>query len=524
VSDCPGADCLDQIITRMDNRQTVFMESARTPEVRESTSPIIEPINSPLACDTGVALPDATQAGYTILGKNSDRPVFDSQYLELHSRHYFKPGGMLQLEYISIPQVEETYATLGSRPYWCWGYEEGVNEHGVAMGNEAIYTKTFRQNAKAYRAGKSPELGLLGMDVVRLALERSETAQQAVDWVGKLAQEYGQFGSAVPGVGHGKGGYDNSYIVADASEAWAVETYEKHWVALKLSKGSWAVSNEPSITTRWDLSDANLVSYAVERGWWPADRANEFNAALAYVDFHTAAQLSHNRAMRYRQLLSEKAGAIDLEWFKRILRDHYEDTFLKGPQFNPTLPDFMTICMHSSPACFTWGNTASSAIFVLPPKGSGCLPTMWWCAGPPCNGIYVPVFVQGTKLPAFVENAGTAGKRITAPNKAIKDNYSSDSYWWETRRLLDISKGDDIGSTWNIRHPIVRKFLDELEAKFAKELQPVEKEAASLMRGGDTEKAGQVLDSFTEKCFAESLKTVRGLQQEIVRFGQPLFP
>ena len=30
---------------------------------------------------------------------------------------------------------------------------------------------------------------------------------------------------------------------------------------------------------------------------------------------------------------------------KRILRDHYEDTFLEGPYFNPALPDFLTLCM-----------------------------------------------------------------------------------------------------------------------------------------------------------------------------------
>jgi len=104
------------------------MESAKTPEVRESTSFIIEPINSLLACDIGVALPDATQAGYTILGKNSDRPIFDSQCLEFHPRQKFEAGEMLHLEYVSIPQVEGIYTTLGSRPYWCWGYEEGGSE------------------------------------------------------------------------------------------------------------------------------------------------------------------------------------------------------------------------------------------------------------------------------------------------------------------------------------------------------------------------------------------------------------
>ena len=477
-----------------------------------------------LACDTGVALPDATKDGYTILGKNSDRPIFDCQPLEFHPRESHTGNGMLKLEYISIPQVEETYATVGSSPYWCWGYEEGLNEYGVAIGNEAIFTKTFREAAKAVKAGHPPKLGLLGMDILRLALERSKTAKEAVQWIGKLVEKYGQFGSGVPAADHASGGYDNSYIVADSKEAWVVETYAKHWSAKRITKGTYAISNEPSITTKWDLSDPNLVKYAVKKGWWPANRVKEFNAALAYLDFYTSPQVSHIRAMRYRQLLNEKKGSIDVDWIKRILRDHYETTFLKGPQYNDALPDFLTICMHSSPAGFTWGNTASSAVFVLPPKGSGHLPVMWWNPGPPCNGIYVPVFVDGSKLPNYVTNAGKVGTKVTAPNVAKKDRYSSNSYWWEFRKLIDLTKGDEIGSVWNIRHPIVRKTFDKLEAKFERELPSVEKKALAAMNRGDTKKAHQILDAFTAKCFDEALRTVRTLQKKVVKYGKPLNP
>jgi secernin len=45
--------------------------------------------NATYACDTMVALPDATATGTTILGKNSDRPIYDCQPLmfNAHGKH-----------------------------------------------------------------------------------------------------------------------------------------------------------------------------------------------------------------------------------------------------------------------------------------------------------------------------------------------------------------------------------------------------------------------------------------------------
>ena len=80
----------------------------------------------PVGCDTWVALPDVTKNGETMLGKNSDRPCFDCQPLVFHPRKTWPYGSSVKLEYIEIPESKVTYATLGSSPYWCWGYEEGV--------------------------------------------------------------------------------------------------------------------------------------------------------------------------------------------------------------------------------------------------------------------------------------------------------------------------------------------------------------------------------------------------------------
>ena len=82
---------------------------------------------------------------------------------------------------------------------------------------------------------------------------------------------------------------------------------------------------------------------------------------------------------------------------QRIARDHYQDTFLYGPYFDAANPDFLTLCMHVSPADFTWGNKASSCIAVLPATPEE-LPVFWWTPGPPCNGCYVPFFVHDSRL------------------------------------------------------------------------------------------------------------------------------
>src|SRR5687767_3678428 len=171
-------------------------------------------------CDTWVALPDATRTRQVIFAKNSDRPIFDCQPLLLRPRQSWPAGSRVATTYVELPQAATTYTHLGSGPYWCWGYETGLNEHGVIIGNEAVFTKTFRAAAQAHEAGQGPALGLLGMDLIRLALERAATARAAVALMGQLIETYGQFGSGLPGQGHRTGGYDNSFIVADPAEAW----------------------------------------------------------------------------------------------------------------------------------------------------------------------------------------------------------------------------------------------------------------------------------------------------------------
>lgn len=463
-------------------------------------------------CDTWVALADATREGQVILGKNSDRQVFDCQPLVRTAGKTWPEGSRIRLEHIEIPQVSETYATLGSSPYWCCGYEEGINEYGVAIGNEAVFTKPFRRAAEEYARGGEARLGLLGMDLLRLGLERSRSAEEAVTVMGALVEEYGQFGSGSPTRSHAEGGYDGSFLIADALEAWILETAGHRWVARRVDRGVASISNQPSIRDSWDRGSADVEEYAVSQGWWPGASPHVFDFARAYIDDKKPRHLSQIRASRSRHLLDQGAGDITIEWMKRIARDHYEDTFLCGPYFDAADPDFLSLCMHSSPADFTWGNTASSCIAVLPHDDEG-LPVFWWTPGPPCNGCYVPFFAQGRSLPAIVSRAGTVGKCVVAPNAVERDSFAPDSYWWLFRELLDHAKGAEMGSRpgfYQSRNEVVRARFDALEHEFADGLPEVTRRAAGLAKA-DPDSAAQVLDEYSAACVQRCVSALQDL-------------
>ncbi len=467
-------------------------------------------------CDTWVALSNATHTKHVLVGKNSDRPIFDCQPLLFHPRTTWSEQGMLQLEYVAMPQALQTYAHLGSSPYWCWGYEEGINEYGVVIGNEALFTKTFRATVAAHRRGEAVALGLLGMDLVRLGLERSQTARQAVELLAHLVEMYGQFGSGVPGKDHAEGGYDNSFLIADRREAWVLEAVGRRWTAKCFPSGVTSISNEPSIRSVWDCGSADIGAYAVTQGWWPAETAKAFDFARAYSDDQVPRQVSHIRAMRSRHLLAEQLGAVTVPWMMRIARDHYEGTFLEGPYFDAADPDFHSLCMHVSPSGFTWGNTASSCIAALPTSEED-LPVFWWTPGPPCTGCYVPFFVHGSKVPASVSQAGTVGKRVTPAPMAVEDTFAAGSYWWRFRRLLDAVKGASIGSRPGFfmeRQHVVRSRFDALEASFAAELPRVVQQAVAA-QATNSSAAPLVLDDFTASCVSRVTTTIDTLLHEL---------
>ena len=107
----------------------------------------------------------------------------------------------------------------------------GANEHGVAIGNEAVFT----------REPASLEPGLLGMDLLRLALERATSARAAVDVVVGLLEEHGQSGSCSRV--HPRFTYHNSFLVTDRAQAFVLETAGRAWAVEEVRGPARSISN-----------------------------------------------------------------------------------------------------------------------------------------------------------------------------------------------------------------------------------------------------------------------------------------
>src|SRR5262249_48035077 len=122
-----------------------------------------------------------------VFAKNSDRPPGEVQVLLPHSP---RPAGPeLHTQYLRIADAG-AHALVASHPTWLWGAERGGNERGGASGKEKI---------GPVDAPHAQAAGLLGMDLVRLGLERGRDADEAFDAVTAALEAHGQGGSGEHG-------------------------------------------------------------------------------------------------------------------------------------------------------------------------------------------------------------------------------------------------------------------------------------------------------------------------------------
>ena len=283
-------------------------------------------------CDSLVALGAATADGVTLFAKNSDRPPQERQVIEWSEP---RRESTTRATHIAVAgAVGPTLRSVISRPEWCWGAEHGVNEAGVAIGNHTIYTTLDPRPFPP---------ALIGMDLVRLGLERGEDASSALGVMLDLLDRYGQGGTGhdVAIVGRDKP-YWSSFLLADPNEAWMLETSGTKWSAVPVAPTA-AMSNRTCIP---DFDAAHRhPGQPVERLIDP--RLNASRAVLAARPVTFAALAAHLRS---------HDSCVEPGW---------------------------SVCMHVD----VQEATTASMISQLPTVGR---PTAWMLTGSPCRQEYAP--------------------------------------------------------------------------------------------------------------------------------------
>ncbi|NCA67029.1 MAG: peptidase U34 [Clostridia bacterium] len=283
-----------------------------------------------------------------VFGKNSDRSCNEPN-LTVFVPAIEHNAATVLCTYISIPQVKSTNACILVKPSWMWGAEMGINEFSVAIGNEAVFTK---------KKNKTPSL--TGMDYVRIALERGKTAEECLDIIITLLQEYSQGGNC----GFDKNFYyDNSFLIADPSSAFILETAGKLYAARKIDKQG-NISNRLSLSGDYYKTNAPI-----------SQSFSKTHSDTIYTHFS-------------KSLMRQQAGERQLEqWIKTdvfsmmfTLQSHATERNLY------TKGNVGSLCMHQSAL---GDHTTGSMIVNLAHN----YPTVWITGcSTPCLSLYKPTY------------------------------------------------------------------------------------------------------------------------------------
>ena len=334
-----------------------------------------------------------------LFAKNSDRPPTEPQVLEWYPAR--PAAASLATQYLEIPDAP-THGVVLSRPTWLFGAEHGVNEHGLAVGNERVYS----------RRDLSGPAALIGMDLVRLTLERARDADEGLDVLTALLERHGQGGS---GDRDHDDPYDSSFLLCDRRGGWVVETSGREWAAEPITDRA-AISNRYTIDTRWTRASPGLAP------------------GTSVDDWHDAAVDTRLADHRLAVTTACALGDPDPPAAVATLRHHGTTPWGAPGRHDAPIPppaelgddlEGITVCMHIP----GFQATTASMVCELPLDGSPL--RVWACLGSPCVGVFVPFLVP--VVPRFLTDAAQWERTV-----ALRDRIDADhDALAATRAVLD---------------------------------------------------------------------------------------
>ncbi len=443
---------------------------------------------------------------HTRYGAIAYYPAADHQAGEMCEVYHYENGRLLG----KIPEVAHTYSVV-----------QFMNEHQVAIGEttwgglEALATQ--------------PEAILDYGSLMRIALQRSKTAREAIKVMTELVARYGYATSG------------ESFSISDANEAWIMELigkgkFEKGavWVARLIPDGYISGhANQARITTfpyqktnNWNdakqtvYNSADVISFARKNGYYNGtDAAFSFSDVYNPLDFGGARFCDArvwsffrkiNKELRENSAYTEYAlgkfshktvfpdGAenpngfvsnrlplwvkpdspVTLQQVMAGMRDHYEDTPLDmrfdngaGPfglpyRWRPMEYTVDSVMYLNERAIATqqtgYSFVAQSRSWLPAPVGG-----IFWFGVDDSDGcVYAPMYCGISSIPQSYALGN--GSMITWSETSAYWAFSQVNNWAYTR--------------YNLIHPEIEQYQQQLENKFISEVNIIDKQAAEKFK------------------------------------------
>jgi len=424
------------------------------------------------SCDTMVALGGSTKGGNTVFAKNSDRPHNEPQPLiQIEAADY--SGGFSGTQFVDVPQAAHTYRHVGSKPYWCAGYEHGYNEHQVVIGNEALPSLLL----------ETTEPKLIGMEVLRLGLERSKSGEEAVDVITGLVSEFGQgkFSNSA-----GVRTYDNIFLIADPTSAYVVECVGHDW-AVKQVENVTSISNVAQIGEDVDRMSPGVKYQATKLGLSDMGFGDKFAFSSVFAD--PANSLSGlARQCRSDAMLRRGAGQLDVRSMIEVLTDHSNG---ENPDEDHVVDvaGNLSICLHRTVGELKGASTASLVADLCATDER--LPIYWTGLYSPCMTVFLPNFIE-SDLPGVL---------------GIGDELeSADSPWWDFYRLTQHGMTAGVEVRAEIRSELANLQNDLFESAYE-----VAKNGRELLGNGAGDAAAEMLMKYMSENAQRVISKVKSM-------------
>lgn len=347
-------------------------------------------------CFSIVVGKNASTDGFVIMAHNEDDAPPQIVHHRKVPRKRYSPGEKVALRNGGrLDQVDETWAYIWSEMPGMLFSDSYINEWGVGVTSDNCPSREDKAELTD---------GGIGYMLRRLVAERARTAREGVLLAGRLVERFGYIDSG------------RTYIICDPNEGWLFCVVNgKHWLARRVPDDEITMVANTYTIRRVDLSDvdhflasADIIEYAVERGWCDPKEDRPFDFAAVYANPKAASNPSNSgRQWAGLQYVAERPilAGLDLPFSvtprrkvgaREIMEILRHDNEGKTSQSSSSK---IIVCDTACPIC----SGATQTSFVAQLRGDKPLDigiVYWMCLASPRTSFYIPFHFGICDFPA----------------------------------------------------------------------------------------------------------------------------